>query len=161
MAIMLTLDDYVPEAIFHKDHWSTLAYMQTVIVDYAGFQVGLDPHMRQGRRNYRVMRDECPRPIRPGSGFPISMVHVMDNKYSTKMRDGSVVDGHDDWHCVQDMANAGYFTYKKRTKFYPAAARDVEPGVVLNFSEKGFAVVNALLEHKAKGGNFAGFKWGA
>ena len=41
-------DGYVPPNLFGKDHWSTLAYMETIMVDCGGFQVGADPRMRAG-----------------------------------------------------------------------------------------------------------------
>jgi len=149
----MTLEDgYVPVAKFGKDHWSTLAYAETVMVDCGGFQVGLDPHMRQGRRHYRVMREQCIRPKRMGRVSP-DMAMIMDMKYSTRLNDGTMVESHDDWHCVQDMAEAGYF----RVGAEPATADRVEPGVILHLSPLGRTVADALRQHKANGGTFSTF----
>ncbi len=43
----------VPVELWSKDHWSTLAYIETVMVEHGGrFEVGWDPRMRQNRRNF-------------------------------------------------------------------------------------------------------------
>jgi len=136
-------DGYVPVALFGKDHWSTLAYMETVMVECAGFEVGFDPRMRQNRRNYRVMWEQVPHPKRVDSRSARGM--VMDLKYSTKMKDGSVVQGHDDWSCVQDMANAGFLTAV------------VEPGKVLHLTPLGRKMSDELRAHKRAGGSFGNF----
>jgi hypothetical protein len=131
-----------------KDHWSTLAYVETVMVDCAGFQVGHDGRMKTNRRHFRVMSSECPQPKRPGRSTS-AMAVVMRPEHATKIKDGTVIDGHDDWMCVQDMAAEGLFT---------VGPDDVEPGVVLHFSERGKDIAAALRQHKADGKNFASFE---
>lgn len=146
----MNLDDgYVPETLFGKDHFSTLAYAETVMVDCGGFQVGADPHMRAGRRHFRVMMEECRKPKRVKAGNLASNCVVMDRKYSTALKDGTVVDGHDDFHCLQDLAAAGYFE---------TPADEMQPGVVLKLSDRGREVVSALRNHKTSGGTFASFE---
>lgn len=148
----LTLDDNVPMNLWGKDHWSTLAYIETVMVDHGGFQIGLDPHMRSNRRNFRVMSQECPNPKRTKRGMA-NLAMVMDiEKHSSRLSDGSTISGHDDWCCVQDMAELGLFT---------CGQDDVEPGVTLHFSPFGRDIANKLREHKASGGNFANFVFSA
>lgn len=140
---------FVPPSLWAKDHWSTLAYMETVMVECAGFQVGLDPRMRSSRRHVRVMNSECPRPKRPVSlQRSLMTAMAMDTSHGTRLKDGRQVPGHDDWSCVQDMAEVGLFD---------CLSESVKPGVVINLSELGRRVVNALREHKAGGGNFATF----
>jgi hypothetical protein len=143
-----TTDDYIPMAYWGKDHWTTLAYAETVIVDCGGFQVGADAHMRAGRRNYRVMAQECAHPKRTGKSTS-SLAVVMELAYSTKLNDGQVLSGHDDWSCIQDMAAEGLFAQG------PDA---VEPGVVLTLSAKGNLVANALREFKRNKGAFVNFR---
>lgn len=140
-------DDYIPPAYWAKDHWSTLAYIETVMVDCGGFQVGYDPRMRSNRRNWRVMNDGCPRPNRPmgTSRDPGLTMNVTDG---TRLRNGVTVVGHDDWNCMEDMANIGLFDR------WPD---DIEPGTVLQLSPKGAVWCNALREHKRNGRNFAEF----
>ena len=95
-----------------------------------------------------ALHAECPKPKRTGTTLRANVGVVMDAKYSTILKDGSVVNGHDDWHCVQDLAAAGYFT---------VGPERVEPKETLHLSELGKATVAALRQHKADGGNFAGF----
>jgi len=85
--------------LWGRDHWSTLAYIETVMVDCKGFQIGQD--------------------------------------------------GHDDWMCLQDMAEAGLFT---------CDVFGVQPGTVLKLSPKGQRIVAELRAHKAEGGSLDQFK---
>lgn len=147
---MIDPNEFVPEALFWHDHWSTLAYLETVLVDCGGFQVGLDARMRQNRRNFRVMMKECPRPKRTGlAGMSQSGAIPMDPEHGTRLQDGTVLEWSDDWSCVQDMAAAGYFT---------CGPDAVEPKVILHLSEKGQAICARLRQHKANGGNWRNFQ---
>jgi hypothetical protein len=132
----------IPMEQFGKDHWSTLAYIETVMVECAGFQVGFDGRMRQGRRNFRVIKEECPLPKRPNR---CKMAIVMEPQWSTRLRNGSLIDGHDDWHCVQDLAEAGLLE------------GEVEPGKTLQLTEQGKQVVGLLRDHKRNGGSYSTF----
>lgn len=140
-------DAFVPMAQWAKDHWSTFAYVDAVMVDCGGFQVGLDPRMKANRRHFRVMGEECQRPRRP-SGGGASMAIAMAPEHATRLKNGTTVAGHDDWMCLQDMAEAGLF----------ADGSEVRPGETLHLSPKGRALIAALREHKAGGGNFASFE---
>lgn len=139
-------DAYVPMNQWSKDHWSTLAYVETVMVDCAGFQIGADPRMRSNRRHTRVMQEECARPKRTSKVR--SPCLTMDPSQGTRLKDGTVLAGHDDWMCVQDMAEAGLFTVN---------ADGVEPGQTLHLSPLGQDICAQLRAHKAQGGQFAGF----
>lgn len=139
-------DGYVPHHLWSKDHWSTLAYIESVSADVGGFEIGRDARMRSCRRNFRVMSQECPSPKRPG---PQSHGVVMKREHSTRLNDDTSVEGHDDWHCIQDLAREGLFEQ---------GPEQIEPGVMLQLNEKGFSVTSALRKHKAEGGNFAGFQ---
>ena len=136
-------DEIVPMEFWGKDHWSTLAYVETVMVEHAGFQIGSDARMKSNRRNFRVMREQCPRPKRTNHAFGGI---VMNPEHSSVLRNAASVN-HDDWCCVQDMAAAGLFIES-----------DCQPGVVLRLSEYGAHVVNALREHKRVGGSYTTFK---
>jgi hypothetical protein len=139
----MTIDDVVPITLFGRDHWSTLAYAETVMVECGGFQIGFDGRMRQCRHNFRVMREECNNPKRPrrcGIGIP------MEPKYSTILADGSVVDGHDDWHCIQDMVENGLLS------------GECQPGETLHLTELGKSFVAQLRDHKRKGGTYKNFR---
>jgi hypothetical protein len=70
----------------------------------------------------------------------------MEAGFGSRLRDGSFVPNHDDWCCIQDMCEAGFFTVV-----------EIEPGVVLQFTEIGKLMAAKLREHKRDGGNFAEF----
>lgn len=142
------LDEYIPMSYWSRDHWTTLSYIETVMVDFAGFQVGADARMKSNRRNFRVMSQECPKPKRASNGSAQAM--VMDPSYATKLNDGQQVPNHDDWACVQDMAAEGLFVQ---------LPDDVQPGTILRFSEKGHKVANAFREFRRDGGKSGDFRW--
>ncbi len=142
---MSTTPDYVNIANWSKDHWSTLAYIETVMVECGGFQIGLDCRMRSNRRNFRVMHEQCPRPKRAKQDGTRAV--CMDPKYTSRVKNSTTVD-HDDWCCIQDMAVAELFT---------VGVEQIQPGVVLHLSEAGKAMIAALRAHKATGGQFAAF----
>jgi hypothetical protein len=144
-------NDYVPMSAWGKDHHSTVAYAETVMVECGGFQVGLDSRMRSSRRNFRVMSLECPRPKRPGR--PDGHLAVaMSTEHGTRLNNGQTLQGHDDWACLQDAAREGLFT---------AGPEDIEPGVTLHLSDRGRQYCAELRAHKASGGNFATFVFSA
>lgn len=149
---MTEVADYVPLSNFGRDHWSTLAYADTIIPDHCGFQVGFDGRMRQGRAHFRVMHGQCPTPRRTRPAG-VSQSMVMENRYSTPLKDGTTVEGHDDWHCVQDLVDAGLMGIRRGDLIVPLV-EDVEPGVDLFLTTLGEKVVTALKRHKADGGSF-------
>jgi hypothetical protein len=142
-------DDYIPGSYWGRDHWTTLAYIETVMTDLAGFQVGADPRMKSNRRNFRVMSQQCAKPKR-ASNQGCAMALVMEPQHATKLNDGQQIPNHDDWACVQDMAAEGLFVQ---------APHEVEPRVILQFSEKGNKIANALREFRRGGGKMADFRW--
>jgi hypothetical protein len=123
------------------------------MMDLGYFEVGFDARMRQNRRNFRVMHEMNKKPRRVNQVMGI----VMEQKYSTKMRDGTVVDGHDDWSCIQDMHAAGFFDIIDQKRMIIKDA-EVEPCARLVLTEKGEFYSNALRKHKRNGGNWRGFK---
>jgi len=141
-------DVYVPMRAWGTDHWSTLAYIETVMVECAGFEIGLDCRMRSDRRNFRVMSQQCPHPKRAGNHSVSLRAVVMSPEHTSRLKTGTT-ENHDDWCCVQDMAAEGLFSVG------PDA---IEPGVTLHLSPKGSRIVSALRVHKAKGGKFADFE---
>jgi hypothetical protein len=149
-------DGYVPIDLFGKDHWSTLAYAETCLVDRGGFQVGFDARMRQGRAHFRVMARDCPRPKHNRGGPNMGM--VMAPEHSTILKDGSVVQGHDDWHCVQDLVNAGLMGAKvPNTDTILPLTDAVEPGMGMGLTPLGQRVIGQLRAWKAFGGGFGDF----
>lgn len=138
---------YVPMARWGRDHWRCLVYVEAVMVEMAGFQVGADPRMTANRRHYRVLAEQCPRPKRPS--HPVRPGMVMRPEHATTLADGTQPDPwHDDWSCVQDFAAEGLFT---------VGPEQVEPGSTLTFSDEGLALTAKLRQHKAAGGQYRDF----
>lgn len=147
-----TSEQYIPISYWSKDHWSTLAYIDSVMTDQGGFQVGFDIRMRQNRRNYRVMSEQCPRPrrnSRPARIGAMASGAVMTPTDTTVLCCGATTESHDDWSCVQDMAQAGFFD---------GSPEQIEPCVVIHFSELGHAAMDRLRRHKQNGGSFTDFR---
>jgi hypothetical protein len=72
----------------------------------------------------------------------------MKPEHGTRLNNGTSVTDHDDWNCVQDMAQEGLFDFD---------AESVQPGFTLKLSPKGQAWASALRIHKQGGGNFSDF----
>ena len=74
---------YVPPELWGRDHFTTLMYLETVVVNHGGKLSLTDQRMREwGRRG----------------------------KYPTRCRYGIELDNHDDWNCLDDFADAGLVT---------------------------------------------------
>lgn len=171
-------------ALFGKDHWSTLAYIETRIVDYRGI---LSPdHMRTDADRHPFMQAAKTRQF----GFPSGNT----DKYPTKIKasyeagsDGKFgtleIANHDDWDCIEDLIAAGLVTVQMPVAD-GAVFRDVtgkvvreragntviEPGFVTGLTEhdlmlrasfqltdEGQRVAGELRAHKGNGGNFHSF----
>lgn len=143
---VIRADQYIEPALWGRDHWSTLAYLDTVMTDCAGFEMGSDPRMRANRRNTRVMA-AVPRPKRVRNASA-AMHPGGPSIAGTCLKDGQTVAGHDDWNCVEDMARVGLFNL---------GPLGLAPGKVLKLSRLGQAVVARLRAHKQGGGQFAQF----
>lgn len=154
--VVFPADRVVPMRLWGKDHWSMLGYVEAEMVESGMFQVGFDARIRQNRRNVRVMAQECPRPKR-AKPTSLGQYGGWDEKYRTRLNDGSEAANHDDWCCVQDMAAEGLFASTHKTP-RPIAQEDVEPKVKLRLSEKGQRLAAALRQHKATGGQFGNFR---
>ena len=141
-----TVTEFVPMEHWGQDHWSMFAYMATIMMDYGGFQCGFDPKMRQNRRNFRIMMDQFNNPKRNGKSNAKGL--VMEERWKSRLTDAEASREHDDWSCVQDMANAGLLN---------VVAGQVQPGVWLHFSELGYKYLDLLIRHKMTGGAFGDF----
>jgi len=116
--------------LWGKDHWSVLAYLETLAVDYEGFA---KPDARRMTTNHATHAH---------LGNPLDGA-----KYPTRLNDGTVAQGHDDYDCIDDAVDAGIL-------------EDIGTGFTLcfKFTKYGTAVVFALREHKMSGKNFGDFK---
>lgn len=91
---MTNTTQIVPVEKFGRDHWSTLLYVETRCVDAGGV---IDEKMR--------MRCD---PDRHPEHATLNAIVLNDRKYPTRLADGTNLDDHDDWDCLDDMAAAGW-----------------------------------------------------
>jgi hypothetical protein len=118
----------VPVERWGKDHWSTLAYIETRM------------EVHQGQPNRHQMR--CDRNRHPAHA------HLPGNsKYPTVLKDGVLLTDHDDWDCLDDAVAAGFLT-EHGTGLYP----------VYRMTEAGLEITAKLHTFKTRGGNFRDFK---
>lgn len=129
----MTVADIIPMNKWGRDHWSTLAFVATVMADRGQFVMTGDARMRSNRKNFQAM--------------PSTNGIVMRKEHGSRLSDGSSVEDHDDWCCIQDFAAEGLLTVE-----------EIDVGERFRFSNKGQALVTSLLTHKMKGGTFSNYK---
>ena len=135
--------EFVPISKFGKDHWSTFAYVDTLLADRKWIA---NERMRCNARRHRpFVHVNRFREVQDGS------------KYPTRLNDGSEVVNHDDWDCLQDCEHEGLLalivdedTRRGEEVFGGARAR-------VELTAKGRAISSQLRNFKAKGGNFREF----
>ena len=135
-------NDYVPMDQWGKDHWSTLAYLETRAVEGGGVI-----NNRQMRCDARLHREFA------HMGLDHSIVG--GGKYPTLLKDSRELENHDDWSCLEDMVAGGLIAAWYRVK-YPnrAFANSIAK---IKLTELGWWIVGQLRIHKANGGQFAAF----
>lgn len=139
--------DRLPVESFGSDHWSLLAYIETVLVEYGLYDVDLDPHLRTNRRHYRFLVTR--HHLAPHLGEKWRVAGPMRPEHGSRV-DGAVLPNHDDWDCLEDLIAAGFLTVQ-----WPHN----RPAVVL--TPLGDRAVAALRVHKREGGRWATFRWPA
>jgi len=124
----------IPMSKWGKDHWSTLAYLETLAVDKGGWAVPVNARMRTNkiRRPHLIGKSYMSGALN-GSGYP------------TRLKEGEV-EGHDDWDCVDDATEEGLI-------------EDVGSGLnrAYKFTKLGKEVMAKLRQFKMDGGNFGSF----
>ena len=134
-------DDYIPIERWGRDHWNTLAYLETRAVDHGGKI--RNANMRTNARLHRhFVGTEFGNVVQDGSAYP------------TRIKEG-VIQKHDDWSCLEDMIAAGlvrsWFWVARHGKMFGDCDARVE------FTERGLQVAAELRAHKANGGAFGNF----
>lgn len=137
-------NQFIPIELWGRDHWSTLAYLETHDVDHGGFKVQFDPRMRQNREHFRTLLKN------KSSNLGIAM----SPDYGSRLNNETYAVNHDDWNCVQDFAHIGFLMIGKKV----ISPDDIQPNRVLHLTEVGRNYAFQLREHKANGGNFSNFK---
>jgi phosphate-selective porin len=135
----------VPISEWGKDHWSTLAYLETCAVDHDGYV------------DKRKMR---------GDGVKyLTRLRRIDPEQVNEELD------HSDWDCLTDMMTEGLIEPAEgRTAMGRLLMADLETRAQkfkttsgrnetrqIRFTAKGLAIAGALRAHKANGGNFTAF----
>lgn len=130
----------IPMSKWGKDHWSTLAYLETLAVDHSGIAKPVNARMRTNEKRH---------PHLVGGDFGMGIGGLGSglggSKYPTRLKDGEVKD-HDDWDCVDDAVEEGLI-------------EDVGTGLnrAYKFTKLGKKVMAKLREFKQEGGNFQDF----
>lgn len=125
----------IPMEQWGRDHWSTLAFIESRCVNYGGDMIADRGHERM-RCNFEIHPG-----LRGGNGQPDGA------DAPTRLKDGSVVHEHDDWSCAEDMESSGLLEWK---------GTGTHPVFVL--TELGIDVAGQLRAHKARGGGFKNFE---
>lgn len=141
----------LPIDVWGADHWSTLAYLETRIVDYRG-RISHD-HMRCHRNRHPLMYAAKRRLIASGDG----------SAYPTRLWGGAQAVNHDDYDCLDDMIAAGLVT----ATMPPAPPDTLVTGLVeaelmtratYALTELGLAIAAQLRAHKGRGGSYRTFR---
>lgn len=133
---------YIPMDHWGKDHWTTLAYFETLTVDHGGMIS--NARMRCNPRLHRKFAWMTP--FSP---------HTAKGEYPTRLKGGVNQPAHDDWSCLEDMIAAGlvngYFRQLSEATFGNSQA-------YVELTAAGRALVAELRAHKASGGTYANFE---
>lgn len=125
-----------------KDHWSTLAYVETCCVDNKVEDTKI------GRLNQRRMR--CNPHTHPLlahlPGWSPDHGTRLKGFQSPKETPELLLPDHDDWDCIDDMEAEGLAVIHSLVNFY------------VELTDEGLNVAAQLRIHKAQGGNFADFE---
>ena len=125
----------IPMSKWGKDHWSTLAYLETLAVDYKGWAIPVNAMMRTNEIRHPHLLGN--------TGFSSDALN--GGGYPTRLKEGEVK-GHDDWDCVDDAIEEGL-------------VEDVGTGLnrAYKFTKLGKEVMAKLRQFKMDGGNFGDF----
>lgn len=133
-------DGYLPMNVWGKDHWSTLLYLETCVVDQQG--IVNNNRMRCNPRLHREFMSTM-----PGA--------TQSDEYPTRLADG-VQHGHDDWSCLEDMVAAGLLTASWRqqsSRVFGSCEARVE------LTDAGWRIAQRLRKYRAEHGKYVGFRF--
>lgn len=135
-----------------KDHWSTLLYVETRIVDHGG-SLSAD--------RMRCIRDRHPDAYLAKRHTTAFFPDEADaTRYPTRLRDGEKVFDHDDYDCLADMIDEGVIVELAAVLLHrhsdPEDASD--PRSVWRLTPRGEQIVGALRAHRGHGGNLRDFE---
>ena len=132
---------------FGKDHWSLLAYVETLCVESSNKGIGfiIKSRVRANEKTHplNAVNFRHAGPWNPEWGTRLSGYFLDNNEVDVKRR----LDDHDDWDCLDDLEDAGLVDVIS------------EATGAVKLTDKGITVSNRLREWKIKGGMFATFKY--
>lgn len=99
----------VPMERWGKDHWTTLLYLETVCVDHGGKVEAV--RMRTSKHNWRLAgRIHGEINIMKKDEYPTRLIPTQAERAKYDRVD--LIGGHDDWECMNDMADLGFLTFE-------------------------------------------------
>ena len=116
----------IKAAQWGRDHQSLMLYLETVCVDHDGWLL----HHTYAKEKLRC--DPERHPLQAYRGVVPS---------GTRLFNGSVVEDHDDWDCLDDLIAAGYVEN---------VGTGIDPRI--KFSKRGWSYAHRLRREKAKRG---------
>lgn len=120
---------------FGRDHWSVLAYIETIVVD------------NNGVPDFNCMRTSASRhPHLLGSAQKSLLKNGGYAEYPTRLKNSEELLNHDDWDCIEDLAGAGIIIIN---------GTGLNPQYAL--TKSGREVVAKLRQHKGEGDSFSSF----
>lgn len=134
----------IPINQWGQDHWSTFAYLETLVVDGDGV---IDN--RRMRCNPRLHRE-----LANMGGFERTVID--GSKYPTRLKDGATKEKHDDWSCLEDMVAQGLIDAFWRLKHPDEVFGNTEAKI--KFTPQGMKIAHQLREFKAQGGRCQDFE---
>lgn len=136
LAGVINVTPVTPVSKWGRDHWSTLLYIETRCVDYAG---KLDnQHMRTDPRVHRKLLGDAQARF-GGVG-----------RHSTRLRNGDEIDSHDDWSCVEEMVAYGLVevvSERDRCPGQPFTGGEVR----VRLTDLGWRVTHQIRRDRAEG----------
>lgn len=130
----------VPVTRWGKDHWSTLAYVAACVATHSGY-LRVEKMRCHPRLHHRLTH--------PGVAV---VILAFGGVGPTHLADGTTLDLHDDWSCVEDMVAAGVVTQSESDNVLAGKSPRFE------LTHVGRALAQALVEHRTRvGGNFENF----
>lgn len=136
----------IEPARWGKDHWSTLAYVETCCVDRAGWLSG--DRMRVHVRRHRTLVGRQQQML--GS--------ALHTEYPTILRDGETLAKHDDWDCLEDICAAGLAEIVEELAGKNHGSVVGGTTVRVRLTLAGTEMAALLRAHKAEGKRFADFE---
>lgn len=116
---------------FGKDHWSLLAYVEARYMD------------NRGILDHRNMR--CNIEKHPLFATPVQAHFRWRPEYGTKLKDGTRLEDHDDWDCLEDLERAGLVEIISMINGF------------VRLTPRGKEIACQLRLYKLNGGNYAEF----